>query len=449
MIKLPSQVEHIMNKLKEHGFESYVVGGCVRDSLLNIEPKDWDIATNAIPDQVISIFGKVIPTGIKHGTVTVMVDGIGFEVTTYRIDGEYEDSRHPKTVEFTNDITKDLSRRDLTINAMAYNYENGLIDIFDGQNDLQLRRISFVNGEECVKEDPLRMLRAIRFATQFKFYIEPNAFRNICENVTLINNISKERIQMELNKILVSDNVKFGINLLDQTGLLNQILYEVTQMKRTSQNNNYHIYNVFDHTVMATNCIDNKLHLRLATLLHDVGKPYTKTTDTDGVDHFYSHEVESARIARDILKSLKYDNCTIDKVCTLIKLHARRLECTNKAVKRFMNQLNGDQEMFMDWLRLRYADILAQNPKYLKERMEKIQEIEKLADYIISNKQPITRKDLNIDGFELQEIGFKGKEIGDQLNELLELVLDDPSLNRRYSLKLIAKQNYEFLKGCN
>jgi tRNA nucleotidyltransferase (CCA-adding enzyme) len=439
-INIPSNVKFILDKLNENGFEAYIVGGCVRDSIMNREPNDWDITTNAKPNEVESIFEKTIPTGIKHGTITVMVDNVGYEVTTYRIDGEYKDNRTPKSVAFTNSLKEDLSRRDFTINAMAYNETEGMIDYFGGIEDIRNKVIRCVgNADERFYEDALRMLRAVRFSAQFDFDIDSKAVMSMYLNSKHIINISSERIQIELNKILLSENVFKGINELWACDLLPYILTEVYGLTYIPQDNPYHKYNVYKHTLYATDYIENKLHLKLAALFHDLGKAETRTKDENGIDHFYGHEVESVRLAENILKRLRYDNETIKKVLTLIKYHSRRVDATPKAVKRFLNQL-GDYDVFNDWVSLRWADILAQNPKYLKPRVIKISEIEKIAEKIMSEQQPFSVKDLEVNGHDLIALGYKGKEIGTELNRLLEIVIDNQECNHKEYLIMKAKE---------
>lgn len=445
-INIPNNINKVLETLMNNGYEAYVVGGCVRDSILNRVPKDWDVTTNALPEDVIKLFDKTIPTGLKHGTVTVVINNENIEVTTYRIDGDYLDNRKPESVIFTNNLQEDLARRDLTINAMAYNYKNGLIDIFNGLEDINDKVIRFVGNPNLrIEEDALRMLRAIRFSSQLGFKLDFRGYTAIRSNAQSILNISNERIQSELNKILLSDHMNVGLHLLDSTNLLTCILPELIKCK-IPQNNPYHIYSVFEHSLCATTCIENELHLKLAALFHDIGKPYCISIDEDGIHHFYGHEHESARIAYDILRSLRYDNKTINHVILLIKFHDVTIGENKKSIKRLLNKLKGDSELFKDLLKLKSADILSQNPKYTKDRLIKLQNVECILNQILTEQQAFTVKDLNISGYDLLEIGFKGKEIGIVLNKLLDRVIEDEELNIHAKLYSLAELDFQMLR---
>lgn len=439
-INIPTDVKHIIETIELNGYEAFVVGGCVRDSILGRTPNDWDIATDAKPDDIQKIFDKVIPTGIKHGTVTVMINNEGYEVTTYRTDGEYGDNRRPDNVQFTGDIEEDLSRRDFTINAMAYNEEVGLIDPFNGLQDINEKVIRCV-GDANIRfnEDFLRMMRAIRFAIQLDFEIDFTVSLAISIYGKEIKNISSERIQSELNKILCSNN---SIRKFINSNLLEHIIPELNSTRLVYQNNPHHIHTVLAHSMYVTNNIDNKIHLKLAALLHDIGKKETKTTDSNGIDHFYGHSEKSVEIANRILRNLKYDNKTIDTVLALIKFHDRQVEPNLKSVRRFINQIDS-YELFKDWVELRWADISAQNSKYFKDKAKKLALIELQGESIVRMKQPIKVTDLNIDGNDLIKIGYKGIDIGVELRRLLEMILDNPELNEKELLIKSAIENKE------
>lgn len=443
-INIPNKVLNIIETLENSGYEAYVVGGCVRDALLGVKPKDWDITTNAKPNEVQAIFEKTIPTGIKHGTITVMLDGEGFEVTTYRVDGEYTDGRHPDKVEYTSNLKDDLARRDFTINAMAYNPKVGLVDEFDGVSHLEEGLINTVGyGKDRFSEDALRILRGIRFANNLGFSLSTRTKLSMISNVSKIVNVSAERVQMELNKILLNeDGCEYGLRKLKEVYVLDKVIPELANTSIVLQNNPYHIYNVFEHTVKVTNYIENELHLKLAALLHDIGKFNTRSTDEEGVDHFYGHEVESVKMAENILKRLRYDNATISKVLTLIKYHDRGVEPTHKSVKKFLNKI-GDYSLFSDWLKLKWADIQAQNPKFLKDRCKRLVLIECIGNEIISQKQPFTVKELEINGNDLIALGYKGKEIGIVLNKLLDIVIEEPNANNKDYLLMKANELLE------
>ncbi len=441
-IKLPDEVEFIINKIHLSNFEAFVVGGCVRDSILLKTPKDWDICTSAKPEQIKKIFEKTIDTGIKHGTVTVLVNKIPFEITTYRIDGEYINNRRPNKVEFTASIKEDLSRRDFTVNSMAYNKKEGLIDFYSGQNDLENKIIKCVgNPQKRFTEDALRMLRTIRFACKLGFEIEKDTFDAIILCKDLIKNISQERITSELNGILLH-NVELGMELLIKSELLEIILPEFIETLKCDQQNLYHIYTVGNHIINAAEKIESTLYLKLTMLLHDIGKPVCKSIDKNSVGHFYGHSKISADLASDILKRMKYDNQTISRVEKLILYHDMPVEPTQKSIKKWLNKLG--LKTFEDLLKVKRADIEAQNPIYLEERLNILQMIYMELDKVLESKACFSLKDLDINGEELIELGFKpGKIIGEILNELVEMVIEDTKLNSKEKLISYVKEKYK------
>lgn len=435
-IKMPKWVNYILDTLHEFGHEGYVVGGCVRDSLLQREIHDWDITTNALPQDIMDVFTglgyRVVETGVKHGTVTVIVDNTGYEITTYRVDGVYEDNRHPSEVTFTNSLKEDLSRRDFTINAMAYGDEKGLIDYFGGLEDLKNKVIRCVgSADNRFNEDALRMLRACRFASQLEFEVDDLIIQSIIKNCNLINNISMERISSELNKILLSKSLN-GLYHIFQNGIGEQIIPELIKCFECYQNNPYHIYNVGLHILKSVSSIvEDNLSLKLTMLLHDICKPQTKTTDKNNIDHFYNHAELSSEKAREILRRMKYDNKTIDKVAILIKYHDREIS-GKKSIRKLLNLIGEDN--FRDLLKVKEADIEAQNPKYYQSRHDKLIKVEKNLNEIFNAKECFSVKDLDIDGYDLINLGYKGKEIGNTLNKLLDIVLDNPELNNKEKL---------------
>jgi tRNA nucleotidyltransferase (CCA-adding enzyme) len=435
-IKMPEDVRDIIDRLNLHGFEAFIVGGCVRDSLLKKTPNDWDITTNAKPKDIIRIFEKTVPTGIKHGTVTVLIKSNSYEVTTYRIDGEYTDKRRPDSVEFSNEIVEDLMRRDFTINSIAYNGDKGLVDPFNGYSDITNKQIKCVGkANDRFEEDALRMLRAVRFSSQLNFELVKDTYTSIINKAHLIKEVSNERIQVELNKILISDSSK--VKLLKDTGLLYFIMPEICELDEVEQNTPYHKYNVLEHTLFAVDAIENKLVLKLAMLLHDTGKAVSKTTDKRGIDHFYGHAKASVNISRDILNRLKYDNNTKRKIVTLVAYHDCKLLPDKVSIKKLLNKL-GNVELFRDLLKIKWADTLAKNPKYIKSRILELIDIERILEDILENKECFCIKDLAINGSDLIEIGYKGKEIGTILNRLLEMVIQDPELNDRNRLEKLT-----------
>lgn len=436
LINLHEKVEYIFDVLK-NGFEAFAVGGSIRDSILGLKCHDWDITTNAKPDDIISLFDKTIKTGLKHGTVTVMLDNEAFEVTTYRLDGEYLDGRHPLKVYFTENLKEDLSRRDFTINALAYNNDEGLKDYFNGIYDLNNKIIKCV-GEPRKRfdEDALRMMRAVRFASQLGFSIETNTEEAISICRDNLKKVSIERIRDEFDKMALLDS-KY-INDLIKYGLLQSFVIELCNCKDVDQQNPHHVFDVLTHILKATNNIEPKLHLRLAMLYHDIGKPKCKTIDEKGIGHFHGHEQVSADMSLNILKRMKYDNNTIEKVYLLIKYHDMNIE-KSKTIKKVLNQIG--ENLFTDLLKVKEADLLAQNPKFHKEGLEKLAIINQKFNQIIKNNECFKIKDLAIDGNVLKNIGVsEGKKIGEILKILLEEVIEKPSLNNKENLLELAKK---------
>lgn len=362
-ISIPKHASDIIKTLSSHGYEAFVVGGCVRDSILGKEPADWDITTSALPKQVKALFPRTIDTGLKHGTVTIMMDKIGYEVTTYRIDGTYEDHRRPNDVTFTSSLREDLMRRDFTINAMAYNEEKGLVDLFGGIQDLNDRIIRCVgNPTERFDEDALRMFRAVRFAGQLNFNIEKETLAAIEAQHAFLKDVSAERIQIELLKLLISGHPEM-IRAAYETGLTSVFLPEFDRMMETPQNNPHHIYSVGDHTIHAVETIAPNPILRLTMLLHDIAKPETRSTDENGIDHFYNHNEAGAVLSKTILRRLKFDNQTTQMVTTLIAHHDIRfndaLGTGRKHVRRVIHSVG--ENLFPYLLDVMEADISAQS----------------------------------------------------------------------------------------
>ncbi len=434
-IVLPENVKNIIEELNKAGYEAYAVGGCVRDSILGRIPNDWDITTNAKPLDVKSIFRRTVDTGLKHGTVTVLIGKEPYEVTTYRIDGEYEDSRHPKEVSFTSDLKEDLLRRDFTINAMAYNDTDGLVDIFGGMEDIEAKVIRCV-GEprERFSEDALRLLRAIRFAAQLGYNIEEKTYEAIKELSPTLKNISAERIQAELNKILVSDNPSM-LKTAFETGLTAQFIPELDLCFNTVQNNPHHCYNVGDHIIKAIESIEPDKTLRLTMLLHDIAKPQCKKTGEDGIDHFHGHQIKSSEMAVDILRRLKYDNDTIDKTKRFVKYHDERLEAGTKIMRRAMNRIGADA--FPDIFKVWVADVSAQSDYQREEKFARIERNKSDYEEIIAKNECVTLKDLAVTGRDLINAGMQaGPALGEVLDQMLKDVIEEPDHNNKeYLLK--------------
>ncbi len=433
-IILPEQVAFIINTLNEAGFEAYAVGGCVRDSIMGREPDDWDITTSADPQQVKKLFRRTIDTGIQHGTVTVMLQKAGYEVTTYRIDGEYEDNRHPKEVIFTKSLKEDLKRRDFTVNAMAYHPSEGLIDLFDGIGDMERRFIRCVgNARERFSEDALRVMRGVRFSAQFGYEIEEETKKAVCKLAGNLKNVSAERIRVELVKLLVSPNPDY-LRRAYELGITKVFLPEFDICMETAQNNPHHCYSVGEHTLQALKAVRADKVLRLAMLLHDIGKPFTKTTDEKGKDHFKKHAKESTRLAEDILHRLKFDNDTIKKVCRLVEFHDWSIDLEEhvkiSTVRRLIAKIGEDA--FPDMFEINRADLLAQSGYLRKEKLAKQERLEAMYREITEKKDCLSLKDLAVGGKDLLERGLKpGRELGEILQRMLTDVLENPAHNKK------------------
>lgn len=438
-IQLPQKVQYIIAQLEKAGFEAYAVGGCVRDSLLGREPDDWDVTTSAKPLQIKEIFRHTIDTGIQHGTVTVMLDHEGFEVTTYRIDGEYEDSRHPKEVIFTANLVEDLKRRDFTINAMAYNDRSGIVDVFGGMEDLDKGILRCVGkATERFSEDALRMLRAVRFSAQLGFSIAEETKAAIRELAPNLEKISAERIQVELVKLLVSKHPDYMRDAY-QLGITKIILPELDAAFETAQNNPHHKYPVGEHLMHCLLHVRADKSLRIAALLHDIGKPATRTTDAEGIDHFHGHVEAGEKMAAQILKRLKFDNDTITKVRKYVQYHDYNVEPNARAVRRAVNKIGEDY--FAPVMELRRADTLAQSSYQQQEKLERLDAVEKLYAQILEKQQCVSLKSLAVTGNDLIALGVpKGRQIGELLGKLLEEVLQNPENNTREYLLEYAKK---------
>ena len=438
-ITLPRKVLMIINNLQLHGYEAFAVGGCVRDSILARRPEDWDITTSAKPEEIKRLFRRTVDTGIEHGTVTVIIGKDSYEVTTYRVDGAYEDGRHPKEVRFTSRLEEDLQRRDFTINAMAYNDDVRLVDVFGGMKDLNHHLIRCVGDpRERFSEDALRILRAVRFSAQLNFPIEPDTAEAIKELAPTLEKISAERIQAELVKLLVSPHPE-RIRDAYELGITKVILPEWDAMAGVEQNTPHHRYDVAEHTIRAMKYVKRDKILRLTMLFHDMGKPSTKTTDENGRDHFKGHALVSEEIARKVLRRLKFDNETVKTVTRLVCYHDYRMEATPKNVRRAMNRIG--VELFPSDLAVRMADAKAQSPYRRREKIENIVAVRKLYQEALLEEDCVTLRQLAVSGRDLMDLGMNpGREIGSMLSELLEYVIDDPKRNEKEILRGYVKE---------
>lgn len=440
-IMLPVKGQYIIDTIRSAGFEAYAVGGCVRDSILGRQPEDWDITTSARPEQVKELFPRTIDTGLQHGTVTVMLDKEGFEVTTYRLDGEYEDGRHPARVTFTPDLREDLMRRDLTINAMAYNDREGLVDLFGGLEDLESGVIRCVgNSLERFGEDALRILRAIRFSAQLGYRIEEETLEAIGQLAHTLNKISAERVQAELVKLLLSPHPEC-IRIAYDKGVTNVILPEFDKCMETQQNHPHHCYNVGEHILHSIQAAEPDRILRLAMLFHDIGKPAVKTVDEEGITHFHGHAAVSADMAQEIMRRLKFDNDTIREVSRLVLYHdyGNGLDANKRVVRRAIYKIG--ESAFPGIFAVKRADIYAQSDYLRQEKLEKLDKWQELYEKIVEEGECVSLKSLAVTGSDLLAAGWKpGKALGGTLQKLLELVLEHPEWNTRERLLAEAEQ---------
>ena len=443
---MPKNVDTAINLLQSAGFEAYAVGGCVRDSLLGKTPNDWDITTSAKPEDMKSVFADFhcIDTGIKHGTVTVVIDGEPLEITTFRLDGEYEDNRHPKSVTFTSDLGADLGRRDFTVNAMAYSKMTGTVDLFGGQNDLKNRIIRCVGDpDRRFNEDALRILRALRFASALDFEIEEKTAQSLLKNRALLGNISEERIAKELLKLVCGKGAKRI--LTDFAPVLFEILPELQPMYKNSHDNPHHCYDIYEHTLIAVESIDPEPTLRFAMLLHDCGKPAVKKFDENGVAHFYGHQRISAEISAQILARLKVSNKFRDEILFLVSNHDRwELYENTEKMPRYLSKFGLDG--VLNLLKVMRADVLAQSPEY-RYRLDQIADAEETAKNLAAQKPCLSLSELQINGRTLMDIGIpQGRKLGAVLAQLLDEVIDGVTKNTQEALTTRAREIYSEMK---
>lgn len=485
-IKLPQAVEEIISRLEELGYEAYAVGGCVRDTLMGREPEDWDITTSAKPLEIKRAFRRTIDTGIQHGTVTVMIDHVGYEVTTYRIDGEYEDRRHPKQVQFTANLVEDLRRRDFTINAMAYNPETGLVDIFDGVGDLKRGVIRCVgDAGQRFDEDALRMLRAVRFSGQLGFSISGETKAAIVERASHLDKISAERIRVELTKLLVSQGAG-QIREAVSTGMTAYFLPELDEMVQVEQKNRHHIFTVGEHCIHSVQVMNlffsymgessgtfsgegsltwrggsfpekvmeigrriaegcsKKVHqaLCLTMLLHDVAKPSCMTVDEEGIGHFRGHPRRGEEMAEKILRRLTFDNETIHLVKCLICHHDEQIQPESRSLRRASARIGRERMPLL--MLVQFADVLSQNPELADDKLARILAVYHAFIQMEEERPALTVKELAVTGRDIMsELSVpSGPQIGEILQYLLEQVLDHPEKNCHETLLALAKSEY-------
>lgn len=438
---IPPNANKIIKTLQHNGFKAYVVGGAVRDSILGRNVHDWDICTSATPDEMLRVFKneKVIETGLQHGTITIVIDDEPYECTSFRIDGSYSDNRRPDNVTFTDDLIEDLKRRDFTINAMAYNDDEGLIDPFGGFKDIHYGLIRCVgSAKERFEEDALRILRAIRFSVQLNFSIKSETDYEIHRQYKSLKNIAIERINSEFCKM--ASSYYFYSVISKYINVFSVFIPEIYSMNKFNQCNPYHDFDVLSHTKYALEERERcDLITTLAIFFHDFGKPHCYQCDTDGTKHFKGHAKESAKITDCIMKRLRFDNETRNKVVELVSYHDATFEVGEKYVKRWLNKLG--EKQFRRLLKVRKADIKGQKIFYDTERVEQIQLIEETLEDVLNKKECFSLRDLEIDGNDLINIGYKpGKEIGVVLKTLLDLVINGEIINKKEILLDIAER---------
>ena len=420
--------------MENSGYEAYAVGGCIRDSLRGEKPKDWDICTSALPKQMIEVFKeeRIIETGLKHGTITILLNNTPYEVTTYRVDGKYTDNRRPDNVKFVDVLKRDLARRDFTINAMAYNPKTGLVDYYDGQKDIEYKKIKCVgNPNKRFQEDALRIMRALRFASELGFTIDEDTKQAMEDNRKLLQNISAERIATELNRFIIGKDV--NVLLMNHQQIFTEIIPELVNTIGFEQNTPYHCYDVFTHTTHSIQNAPTDVKLRLTMFFHDIGKPDCYTEDEIGIGHFYGHAAVSVEKAELILKRLKYDNDTIETVKELILYHDAELQTRNKNIKRWLNRIG--EERFRQLIQVQNADGMSQEHIHGEQKRLSLEKVLLMLDVILEEQQCFSLKDLAVNGKDIVDMGvLEGKQVGIILNRLMDMVIDEEIENNRESL---------------
>lgn len=437
-VRIPEKVRLILNRLHSAGFEAYAVGGCVRDSLLGRTPADWDITTSARPEETKRLFRKTIDTGIQHGTVTVREGGENFEVTTYRLDGKYEDHRHPGDVTFTASLREDLRRRDFTINAMAVNEEDGLVDLFGGREDLKAGVVRCVGeAEERFNEDALRILRAFRFAAQLGFEIDQDTLRAAQDRADTLSFVSAERIRTELEKLLLSPHPSY-LREAWKAGVTKVILPEFDAEMEAPQNNAHHNTTVGEHTLRTLEASPQERLIRWTMLFHDMGKPSVSAIDENGIYHYRGHAAASAVIAKEICRRLKFDRATEERAVRLVEKHSIYPKLSDEGVRRSAAEIGLD--LFPAFLKVKRSDILGQSPSVIPEKLVYMDGVEAIYRRILERGDCMDLKHLDISGSDLLAMGYRGKEIGTVLQSLLDEVLEDPARNEKNYLLTRAQE---------
>lgn len=434
----------IISLLIDNGYDAYAVGGCVRDSIMGRKCGDIDITTSARPDETENILKsagiKYFETGIKHGTITAVVDGNNYEITTFRTDGEYFDNRHPQNVNYVSDIKEDLARRDFTVNAIAYNENKGIVDLYGGIDDIKARFIRAVgNPVKRFNEDSLRIMRGIRFASVLGFDIETETENAMFECKELLHNISSERIFAELIKLLQGDYCEKV--LIKYKSIIGVIIPELKPCFDFQQNTKWHLYDVYTHTVKSIALSPGVDYIRFALLLHDCGKPQCRTTDSKGQDHFKGHPAVSKKIAENVMRRFKVSNEFFKKVSTLIEYHDYYIKENPVNIKKWLNRLG--EEMTLDYIDIKIADLSSHNTVLSAEEILTLKRIKKMTQDIINSGEAYKISQLYINGSDLLNLGYKGKEVGDKLEFLLNFVIENPDLNKKEVLLDMCKSQMQ------
>lgn len=440
---IPSGARHILQTLNDTGYEAYLVGGCVRDLLRGMEPHDWDVCTSALPEETEACFAghRIIETGLKHGTITVLEGGEPYEITTYRTEGPYSDSRRPDYVEFVSSLEADLARRDFTMNAIAMGLDGGLRDPFGGVDDIKAGVIRCL-GEpgQRFREDGLRVMRALRFGAVFGYEIKEQTARAIHENRHMLQHVAAERINVELCKLLVGD--KAGDILRQYPDVFCQFWRSLGPLVTLEQNNPWHCWGGWEHTIHTVEAAPPDMVLRLTMLLHDIGKPSCKSTDENGIDHFYGHPAVSAKLADQMLRALKFDNKTRERVVILVEHHNVQIPCRERSIRKWLGRLG--PETFFQLLEVKRADGMGQSYELVKDRLAQLEEMKAKAEELVAQGQCFSLKDLAINGRDVIAAGVtSGPEVGRVLEGLLERVLSEDIPNEREILIKLVNKDYD------
>ena len=438
----PEPVLAVMRELHTAGYEAHIVGGCVRDALLGREPHDWDMTTNATPDQMkAAVHFRSVDTGLKHGTVTFLVEGEPIETTTYRTDGEYSDGRHPDSIAFARTLEDDLARRDFTVNAMAWSPETGIADFFGGRNDLDAHLLRCVgDARKRFSEDGLRIMRGLRFAATYGFAIEESTASAIHEKKGMLEAVSRERICVELMKMMEAPDGRHLAEILDEfADVVFQVIPELEASYGFDQENPHHDRDLWTHLLDTMAAVEAKPELRLAALLHDIGKPAVKTKDADGIAHYLGHAETGAAMARKLMRRLKFPRKTIDEVDFLIAQHDNWPSATAKSARRFLARC-GDEERARTLLALMKADRAAHAPQQGGKDADSLELFEDRLNEVLAENTAFAIRDLAIDGGDLIALGWhEGPELGDELARLFDLVIIGQVPNERAALLAAAQ----------